>query len=148
MELLSRVCVASSAAAGLPFLAAVCHAAELSQIPFHTAGRFTAALWESCNSRRCFTPTRVSRRSFSNGWGPHDKVIPNANSRTCQVATHFGKGTDRFRETQHPYCSHSCREANQRPSKQELSSPLRLQLCKINCSAYGLQLPFSKTLYA
>ncbi len=64
MELLSRVCVASSAAAGLPFLAAVCHAAELSQIPFHTAGRFTAALWESCNSRRCFTPTQVGTSGF------------------------------------------------------------------------------------
>ena len=33
-------------------------------------------------------------------------------------------------------------------SRQELSNPLRLQLCKTNYSVYGLQLPFSKTLYA
>jgi hypothetical protein len=33
-------------------------------------------------------------------------------------------------------------------SRQEFSNPLRLQMCKINYSAYGLQLPFSKILYA
>jgi len=33
-------------------------------------------------------------------------------------------------------------------SMQEDSNPLRLQLCKINYSAYELLLPFSMTLYA
>jgi len=44
------------------FPAAVCYAAELSQIPFRTAGRFTAALWESSVTRVGVSRRRELRR--------------------------------------------------------------------------------------